>query len=259
VTPRGRAAAAAAAVILAYIAGAYVSGRLSPAARRPLLDGLAPAAPYRWVNPPARVAGNRPPTPATFTLDVGANGVAGGAFTTPDAQVTAIVPSAAVPSARGQRSVRLSLSPLDPAELAPPPPGRVLLGNAVRIEASYEPSGDPVTALGRGIEVVLVYPLVLNDGGDRLLLVSEDGRAWRRIRTTDHVGPSQAIGTMPSFGYVVVSGRRARVPASPGTPEGEARQGIPIAIIAAAVVLIALLLVVLFGGRGGRQNDRASS
>jgi hypothetical protein len=226
VTPRVRAAAGAGLVVLAYVGGAYVSGRLSPAARRPLLDGLAPSAPYRWVKPPPGLAGNKPPTPAAFPLEILRNGVPGGAFTTPDAQLTVIVPSQAVPPAPGQRSVRLTLTPVDPARLAPPPPGRIFLGNAVRIAAAYEPSGDPVTALDRGIEVVLVYPFVLNDGGDHVLLVSPDGQDWRKIRTADHIGPAQAIGTVPSFGYVVVSGRRAQVPTSPAGENGGA-EGVP--------------------------------
>jgi hypothetical protein len=258
VTPRVRAAAGAGLIVLAYLGGAYVSGRLSPASRRPLLDGLAPSAPYRWVKPPPGVAGNKPPTPATFTIEILANGVPGGAFTTPDAQVTAIVPSKAIPPSPGQRSVRVSLTPVDPAGLAPPPPGRILLGNAVRIAATYEPGGDPVTTLDRGIEVVLVYPFVLNDGGDHVLLVSDDGGVWRKIRTTDHVAPSQAIGTIPSFGYVVVSGRRGQVSTSPAGESGGG-EGVPIAIVAAAVVLVGLLLLILFGGRrgsGGRQDRR---
>ena len=43
-------------IVLLYLAGAAVSGRASILARRPLLDGLAPPTPYRWVNPPPDLA-----------------------------------------------------------------------------------------------------------------------------------------------------------------------------------------------------------
>jgi len=41
-------------IVLLYLAGATLSGRASLLARRPLLDGLAPPVPYRWVKPPPR-------------------------------------------------------------------------------------------------------------------------------------------------------------------------------------------------------------
>jgi hypothetical protein len=253
VTRRVGAAAAAGLVFALYVAGAYVSGRLSPAARRPLLDGLAPNEPYRWVSPPGDLAGsNRPPTPGMFTLDVLAGGVPGGAFTSPDAQVTVIVPNHAIPAAPGQRQVSLTMTPLDPASLPPAPRGRIILGNAVRVAATYRPSGDPVRKLTRGVELVLVYPFVLDDAGDHQLVVSPDGRAWQRVRTTDHVVPAQAIGTIPSFGYVAVSGLRTRGASSPGPSEGG--PGVPLAIIGAGVALIVLLVVLLFGGRGDRRE-----
>jgi hypothetical protein len=247
------AAAAAGCIVLLYVGGAYLSGRLSPVARRPLLDGLAPSAPYRWVSPPENLAGaNRSPTSGTFTLDIGPGGIPGGAFTTPDAQVSVIVPNDSIPPAPAQRQVRLTVTPIDPASLAPPPRGRIVLGNAVRVVATYRPSGDPVRNLSRGVELVLVYPFVLDDGGDHQLITSPDGSAWQRIRTTDHVGPAQAIGTMSSFGYAAVSGLRAQRSSSPAPSEGG--PGVPFAIIAAGVVLIALLLFLLFGGRGDRHE-----
>ncbi|HXQ57078.1 MAG TPA: hypothetical protein VOA19_14935 [Actinomycetes bacterium] len=52
-------------IVVLYLAGAVVSGRASILARRPLLDGLAPPTPYRWVHPPAELAaGNKPPAGA---------------------------------------------------------------------------------------------------------------------------------------------------------------------------------------------------
>jgi hypothetical protein len=126
-------------VLIAYLGGAIISARLSPFARRPLLDGLAPTAPYRWVNPPPDLAAdtNKPPTPGRFALNLTSSGSQGGAFTTPDAQVTVIVPNDAIAPSAGQDTITLTVQPLDPATLDRPSRSLVVLGNAIRIAATY--------------------------------------------------------------------------------------------------------------------------
>ena len=63
------------AVAIAYAALAGLSGWLSPLARGPLLDGLGPPQPYRWVNPPPALAStNQPPSSAVFHVPLDANG-----------------------------------------------------------------------------------------------------------------------------------------------------------------------------------------
>jgi hypothetical protein len=257
VTSRSTTWRTGAVVLIVYLLGALVSGRLSPIARRPLLDGLAPLAPYRWVNPPADLADtNQPPTPGRVSLPVRAEGVRGAAVATPDAQVTVIVPDDAIPAAAGQDSVTLTIQPLDPATLGPVRRSLVVLGNAVRIAATYEPSGATVRKLIKPIEVVLTYPFVPEDGGERTLLESTNGQDWSRVRTTDHVGPSQAIGKVTSFGYVLVAGRRLKnVPGQPSTGTGER---VPLIILGFGALLVLLILVLIFGGRSERprRGDR---
>jgi hypothetical protein len=234
-----------------------MSAHLSPLARRPLLDGLAPPAPYRWVNPPPELADvNEPPTAGRFTLALDASGAAGGAFTTPDAQVTIIVPNDAIAPSTGQRSVSITIEPLDPATLGRAPRSLVVLGNAVRVEATYEPGGDPVKELLEPIEVVLTYPFVLSDSGEHTLLVSEEGDDWSKVRTADHQGPSQAIGSMGSLGYVMVAGRRLENAPSPPPSTGAPNEGIPLAVIGAGVIAVLLVLAIIFGGRGERRQSR---
>ena len=78
--------------VAAYAALAGWSGRLSPLARRPLLDGIAPGAPYRWVDPPADLAPtNVPPSAGDFRIRLGVGGSFPDVLITNDNQVT-IVP-----------------------------------------------------------------------------------------------------------------------------------------------------------------------
>lgn len=247
-------------VLIAYLGGAIISARLSPFARRPLLDGLAPTAPYRWVNPPSDLADtNTPPTPGRFALNLTSSGSQGGAFTTPDAQVTVIVPNDAIAPSAGQDSITLTVQPLDPATLDRPSRSLVVLGNAIRIAATYEPSGDPADELLEPIEVVLTYPFVLEDGGDHALLESKNGQDWSRVRATDHIGTSQAIGRIRSFGYVMVVGRRLSNPPTEPPSTGGPDEGIPLVIIGVGVVAVLLLLAIIFGGRGGRRSRPRAS
>src|SRR5436190_20048549 len=119
------------AIVGLYAALAVISGRLSPLARGPLLDGIGPPQPYRWVNPPPDLASaNLPPSSGTFHVPLDPNGSRGEVFVTSDNQVTVIVPKGAFDAKVGQIEVTLSVTPLDPATL--PSPGRKLtiFGNA---------------------------------------------------------------------------------------------------------------------------------
>ena len=61
---------------------------------------------------------------------------------TSDNQVTVIVAEGSIAAAPGQRSVDLSVVPLDPATLPPPGNDLTVFGNAYAITATYQPSGE---------------------------------------------------------------------------------------------------------------------
>jgi hypothetical protein len=242
--------------IATYLAGALVSAHLSPFARRPLLDGLAPVAPYRWVSPPPSAAAtNKPPTPGRFTLPFTRDGIRGGAFATQDVQVTVIVPHGAFAPKPGQRSVLLTVVPVAPSDVAPAPGSLVILGNVVRLDARYEPSGAPVTRVTRPIEVVLLYPFVPTDSGRHVLLSSADGTSWTTLEATDHVASAQLLGSVRTLGDVAAAGMRAARPTASVAPSAGTNGMTTVAIVAgAALVILALFLV--FGRRraGGRRG-----
>ena len=239
-------------VAVLYLAGAALSGRASMLARRPLLDGLAPPVPYRWVKPPPDLAAsNKAPASLRFEVELDASGSRLGAFSTSDGQVNLVLGEDAVPAMQGQRSVAVSIEPVDPATLGPVPAELVVAGNAYRIQAGYRPSGARVEALRGRSSVGLVYPLlatpVANPAG-HVVLASADGRGWRRLQSTDTPGVHQVSAGLDRTGYVV-----AAVPPGTGTgARGGGRSRVLLVATAAAVLLVAAAL--LLRRRAGRAG-----
>jgi hypothetical protein len=250
-------------IVLLYLAGAAVSGRASILARRPLLDGLAPPTPYRWVNPPPELAAaNKPPASTRFTVKLQADGSRLGAFSTGDGQINLVLSEGAIPPRSGQTEVEVAVDPVDPATLGPPSSGLVVAGNAYRIQASYRPSGAKVTALGGQSSVGLVYPLLATavaDVGGHVVLSSADGRSWKQLASTDTPGTHQVSAQLNRTGYVQVG-----VPPSAGGSGSDQRSRILLLASAVAVAIVAAALFLRFRerpraappGRGGRGRRR---
>ena len=204
------------AAVAVYLAGAAGSGALSLAARRPLLDGLAPPSPYRWVNPPPALAGqNKPPAAGRFEVPMRAKGSQLGAFSTSDAQYDVIFGENAFAPSRGQTTVVADVTPLDPGSLGPVPTGLLAAGNAYRLKARYAPSKRAIQAFAGEVSATLAYPLPgLPVSAAHTLVYSRDGRAWVTVDTSDAPGPHTATGRVPGPGYLLVA-----VPPAPAYPD----------------------------------------
>jgi hypothetical protein len=252
-------------IAVLYLAGAALSGRASLLARRPLLDGLAPPVPYRWVKPPPDLAAsNKAPASLRVSVELTATGSRLGAFSTSDGQLNLVLSEGAVPASQSQTSVAVSIDPVDPATLGPAPSGLIVAGNAYRIQASYRPSGGKVTALGGRSSVGLVYPLLATavaDPSGHLVLASADGRSWQRLRSTDTPGIHQVSAELDTTGYVA-----AAVPpadAGDGGGNGRGRVLLLASAVAALLVLAALLVrrrlaTTGAAARRGRRPTRAT-
>jgi hypothetical protein len=240
------------AILVLYLAGAAVSGRASILARRPLLDGLAPPTPYRWVKPPPELAaGNKPPASARFTLQLTAAGSRLGAFSTSDGQVNMVLSQGAVPARSGQTGVQVTVDPVDPATLGPVPAGLVGAGNAYRIQASYRPSGDKVETLAGQSSVALAYPLLTTavaDAAGHQLLSSADGRTWQPLESTDTPGAHQVSARQTRTGYLQVG-----VPPAAGGSGGDPRTRILLLASGVALLIVAAALALRF-----RESSRAA-
>ena len=246
---RRRALALGLALAVVYLAGASLSGRASLLARRPLLDGLAPPTPYRWVNPPAALAAdNRPPSGIRFPLKLTAKGSQLSAFSTPDGQVNFVLSQGAVPPSRGQTQVLVTVEPLDPQQFATPP-GLLVAGNAYRIQASYRPSGRKVSAFGGQSSVGLTYPLlstpIANSAG-HVVLASTAGQSWSQLPSTDAPGSHQVSAQLHKAGLVEVG-----VPPGAAKPSNKTRTTVLlIASAVAGVIVVGALLARLFLAAG---------
>jgi hypothetical protein len=229
--------------VAAYLAGAALSGHLSPLAKRPLLDGLAPPPPYRWVSPPPELsAGNKKPLGVVGTVGLGPSGSEVSAISTGDGQANLVLDANAVAPNPGQRQVQVTIDPVDPAKLAGAPPNLLLAGNAYQIRLTYVPSGKPVTTLSGRVTVALLVPLLpvpVSSPFDTTILASPDGKGWTRQNSTATPGSHQVASNLGGPGYVI-----AAVPPAP--PDQPVPNRVPLyAGLAAAFALVALAAVLL--------------
>ncbi|HEY2959757.1 MAG TPA: hypothetical protein VGM21_16355 [Actinomycetota bacterium] len=252
--PRRAAALCGLLAAAAYLAGALASGTLDPLQRRPLLDGLAPRTPYRWVAPPPELAaGNKAPSSGLFEVKLTGSGSQVGAFSTQDTQVTLILGQSAFKASPGQSEVALDVAPLDPAKLPPPPAGMLAAGNAYRIRASYLPSRRQIGTVDGELSLGLVYPLLtapVADPAGHVVLHSPDGRSWKQLASVDVPGTHQVNAQLFAPGYVL-----AAVPAGSASGESLAKRALRQAPLVAGVVLLLLAAVFLFRRRADRRLE----
>lgn len=241
-------------ILVVYVAGALLSGHLSPLARRPLLDGFIPPVPYRWVDPPPELApSNLPPTPGTAQVSLGPQGSEAAFIATGDAQVTLSIPEHVFPDRPGATAVEITIEPVTPPSAGPLPGQLSVTGNVYVIRATYRPTGVGVRSLAASFVAILVYPALATDLGNHTLVVSPDGERWMRIDTHDQHATKQVNGRIHALGYVAVAS--PPLPSLPpdGAPQGDGRP-IPLAIVAVligvALLLGGVLLVVRGSGRG---------
>lgn len=239
----------------AYLAGTGLSGRTSPLAQRPLLDGLAPPPPYRWVKPPPEAAStNKPPSGATGSVDLGPNGTAVTAISTNDGQANLLLDPNAIAPSRGDRSVKVQIEPVDPGTLAALPSGLAAAGNAYRIRFSYQPSGKPVTTLAGKATVSLVFallPIPVTSAFDNTILASPDGKAWTRQQSTATPGTHQVASALKQPGYVMA----AVPPAPPEQAASTNRTPLIIGLVAAALVVAAAALLLVRRVSASRRDE----
>jgi hypothetical protein len=238
---RRRAAAIGLVVVAAYAMLAMISGRLSPLARGPLLDSLLPAQAYRWVNPPPDLAAtNVKPSNGVFTLTLDAHGVRPQVLVTSDNQATINVPAGAIAAHSGDRSVEVTVTPVDPGTLVPPGDGLSSFGNAYRIEAAYRPSGTKVHHLDRPIDIVLLYPVTLNlQSTHHAIYSSIDGQTWTLRSGSDSLATQQTEGAIPDLGFAQVAGELSSHSPTPAQGSGSnSSRTLAIGFIVGAICLL---------------------
>ncbi|HEV2438902.1 MAG TPA: hypothetical protein VGX97_02420 [bacterium] len=201
---------------------------------RSLYDGVSPMPPYQWAHPPRELArDNRPAEPGRTTRDLDPEGRSPGAVATGDAQCTVIFNDGAIAAGPLGGTITVTVTPLDPASLAPPPPGTRFDGNACRFEAVYGKSG-VAPRYRRPITVVLRYAT----GGTQIVRATAAGPPrWEPIRAVQYGGHLQLL-----VADVTALGTFAPV-APAGTPYVSRTSWARVAVVAAGALFVVLVLL----------------
>lgn len=245
-----RALAVGLGAVCIYAAGSWLSASLGTIGP-PMLDGLAPPPPYRWVKPPADLAAsNKDPFSGKFPVALTENGSDSAAFSTRDGQLTMVLSQGAIPAAPGQKSARVTVTPLDPATLGDPPSGLEITGNVYQIAATYRPGGDKVAQLAGGGDqrIVLVYPATAGGATheNRSVVQSDDGEKWDELPSQDAGAQQQVQAAIESLGYFAV--------AAPPEKTGLSTPALGIVILAGVLVILGALVI-----RRNMRRDTAPS
>jgi len=240
VSARRRAAVAGAALCLAYLVGAAVSGSLGPASRRPILDGLAPPPLYRWVAPPPALAStNKPPSAgrSMIALDL-TKGSAATVFSTRDFQASLALGQGAIAPHGQDTQVQLVMIPLAPKPDAAVPAEVQMAGNVIEVTATYEPSGASVVDLRTRGELGLVYPLLFQGVGfTDTIIRSTNERSWSALPSDDAIAQQSVHAAVGRLGFFAVGQSPVGATAPPSRSNGTRNGSIVVAIVAALVLL----------------------
>lgn len=214
-----------------YLVAAVLTLVLGPRPLRPLFDGFAPPPPYRWVDPPPEVAAdNRQPAAARTTVPLGTGRSPFVNLTTEDGQAILLLAEGSVPPHPPDETLRLSLTPLAAGTLAPLPGELEPQSNAYRVEATYLPSGTPVTEI-EGDESVIA---LISAGFSDFILYSPGGQAWERRPTT-------RLGTLHGVEARFIGPGHYLVAASPVDEGGPSGLVVVLVLVGPPVVLVAIL------------------
>jgi hypothetical protein len=258
VTDSRRALVVGLTVVAAYVVLAGVSGRLTPLARRPLLDGFAPPPPYNFVSPPPDLAStNKRPAAGKFTIALDPTaGSEPKVVATSDFQASIALAQGAIAPHAGDSSVSLVITPTAPGPSIVLPSGLQMAGNVYRFTATYRPSGDPVTRLRQDAQLVLAYPLRSHTLAFRhTLLSSPDGRSFTAVTSTDSIAQQLVQGNVRELGYFAVGQSSSGTP----TPSGSVGHVVFSVLLWAllGLIVVAFLLSEL-RRRRNRNRSRAS-
>jgi hypothetical protein len=228
-------------LVALYAVTAALTATWAPGGMRPLFDGFGShPGQYNWVSPPREFAeGNQPPESATAGVVMGAEGSEAASVAPNDGQALAALPPKALAPHPPDTAASLSMSPVDPAKVAPLPPGLRAEGNAYRIRARYEPSDtDATLAVNGTVGLTSVAPAPI-------LLYSPDGKTWER-----KVGAplSQGVGltgTLEQPGWYLAASEGEPRPLAGGSGGG----GAPVVLYVVLAVVPLVLAWFLLGRR----------
>lgn len=221
--PSSRIASVKATIVATLVVGAYL---ISAAATfrtgiplRPVYDGTAPPKAYQWVKPPAgQEKDNVKPEPATGRIGLDAKGVKNGTIATPDGQFVVTLHPGSIPAKAGQNSVKIDVTPLDPATIGKAPDGLSYDGNAYKVEAVYLPSNQPATPAATDCpadaQPKTCATVVMRYAFGATGMYVRTGRSWTAVEGAQPVPSSlQIFADSATLGTFVPAGPFSHAPA----------------------------------------------
>jgi hypothetical protein len=235
--------------ITVYLSAYLLTVGTSNHALRPLYEGIGPAPAYRWVNPPrAFAANNVAPHFTTQLVHLGPTGSPLVGVSSGDPQLVLNLPAGAIPPSPGDTTASVSIRPLDPARLSPPPAGLFADGNAYQVVIQYVASGKPLTDLAVAGDAVLTAP-----APGVTMLFSPDGAGWQRLPVSQINGGTTVAAAFRQPGYFL-GAATVDVLGTAGTGSGKHSSIVGLAVfigLAAALLVLAPLLYFR-----SRRNDQ---
>jgi hypothetical protein len=222
------------ALLAVYAVVCVATLRSTGNAVRPLFEGIGPAAPYRWVNPPKEFEpGNIAPERSSSDVELRPDGSQAAGLLSSDSQLVLNVPKGAVAARPGDSTVSFGFDPVDPAQLANVDEPLRAAGNAYLVDITYKPSGEAAGTLAAPADLLLITP----EPADAILF-SPDGQSWTRLESSKHEPGSGGVSasfTEPGY-YLAGTSRPA------ASAVGSADQGYGTVV---AIVVVALLAITL--------------
>jgi hypothetical protein len=221
-----------------YVAAAIAvahGGRVIP---RVLYDGLAPAAPYRFMSPPPELAqDNEPPEPGHGVVDIVDGKAQATSISTGDGQLQVVLQKGSLGAKRKEKEIEVDIVPLVPDPPLDVAGGLRIEGNAYRVTATYQKSRDPAP-VKRDLTIVLRFPYTATK------LVRRDGNTWKPLTTQISQASLQLFGATDRLGVF----------AGAGKPHSNFWKYVPYA--AGAFGVVAGILGYLSGRRGWLRRRR---
>lgn len=250
---RRRAALAGALVAVLYVVGAAVSGSLSPLARRPLLDGVHSAAPYRWVQAPeGEASGPAPPDDVSQRIPLSATGNGETMVSTGESHVTLNLPAGAIKRADGRTVAEVKIEPLDHTQFTPLP-GYLIRGNVYRVAIRSVPGGAGIPTVDPAGTLTLLYaaPSVDLVTARHDIMFSSEGQQWRVLAGQDQHATQQVSAPFVDIGYYAAV---AQVPED--DPDAGSGGGFPWLVLVVVAVAGAAAFAVTTRLRRAREAVR---
>jgi hypothetical protein len=239
------------AAVIALYAGAYVVTAITSGHRaRPLYEGVGPAPAYRWVKPPrAFAASNVAPHSITQSIRLGPNGSPQVSVVSSESQLVLNLPTGAIPASPGETTAAVSIKPLDPARLGPPPAGLFPDGNAYLVEIKYQVSGRLISSLAVAGDVFVTAPAPAVT-----IVFSPDGRDWQRLPTSQAGGGTTVAAPFRQPGYFL-AGATVDVMGAAGGGTAKHTSVVVLALLIGLAAALLILAPVLYFR--SRRDDRA--